>query len=80
MNPMPPAPQHAAQPKQVLYPSTFIEVVANPDGNVILQVHAPGSGEILVFPMGADAAKEIGAKLIAPHVHVAGANGNGKAL
>lgn len=53
-------------PKQITYPSVAIEVQPGPDGTVALIVMAPG--EVLVFPMGADNAAELGKKLSAPRI------------
>jgi hypothetical protein len=68
-------------PKQTIYNETFISVAPTPDG-LLLQISVPKLGEQLLFPMSAEAAREIGQKMIAPHVVPAAAgapNGNGKA-
>jgi hypothetical protein len=75
---IPPAPpQQIAIAKQILYPATLIDVITQPDGNVILQITVPGCAEQMMFPMGADAAREIGHKLAAPHIVPAHSNGHG---
>lgn len=63
-----PQPQPIVVAKQIVYQNTFIDVIPAPDGNIIMQITSPGSGEMLIFPMSAEAAKEIGGKLSAPHI------------
>jgi hypothetical protein len=53
-------------PKQITYPNVAIEVQPGPEGSVALVIMAPG--EVLVFPMVADYAAELGRKLTAPRV------------
>lgn len=51
-------------PKQTTYPVTMIEVQRSPvGGQVALIVQAPASGEVLIFPMDASFARQLGAKL-----------------
>ena len=70
---MPPEMPPGATGKQVLYSNVLIDVQSDPAGNVLLVIAA--TGETLVFPMGAEYARELGKKLTAPRVAVA--NGNG---
>lgn len=59
--------------KHVHYPQFFVgDVIAQPDGSRVVQFILP-TGEVHAFPLGADAAQDLGRKLTAPSIEVAAA-------
>jgi hypothetical protein len=60
-------------PKQITYPAVAITVEPLPNGARALIVDTP-YGEVLVFPMSAESAEEVGKHLCAPAVVLPGQN------
>lgn len=77
-------PQQQLIPELVQHPNVSIDVQSDPNGNVRLVCDVIGPVGVikrLVFPMSAAYAEDLGRKLTAPRVIVAGPgaiNGNGR--
>lgn len=58
----------AAPPMQEVYPAFGYEVQTQEDGSRLLMFRIPAPNKVIVFPMTAEGAAEVGTKLAAPSV------------